>query len=114
MPVTSQTATIIQKQMTILNLTFTDTTDENMAKAVDRVRKGRALLIITKTYLSESRNLKSELKTGITLAVDRLYQLLKYEAADSESPIKKFINREEKKEVNVDEGSRKEAHWDRR
>lgn len=52
-------------------------------RVTDRVKEGRALLVKIKTYLGESRNLKSDLKTGITVGVEKLYQLLKEEASNT-------------------------------
>ena len=47
----------------------------------DRVQTGRVWLQKAKAQLSESRNLKTDIKTGITQALDHLYRLLKEEAA---------------------------------
>lgn len=111
MPTTNQTAATTQKHRIVPSaqlLTFSEIPeasaqpDENFTKAIDRVREGRALLVKTKTYLSESRNMKTDLKTGIANAVDRLFQLLKDEAADSAFAIKKDSNREEKTVGNIE------------
>ncbi|KAJ8731690.1 hypothetical protein PYW07_004854 [Mythimna separata] len=43
----------------------------------DRVKEGRLWLQRAKTHLGESRNLRSDIKAGITLAVETLYQIIK-------------------------------------
>ncbi|KAL0821386.1 hypothetical protein ABMA28_004871 [Loxostege sticticalis] len=55
------------------------------AKTADRVTQARIWLQRAKTQIGESRNLRADLKSGITLAVDRLYQLVKEATADTNS-----------------------------
>lgn len=55
--------------------------NQEQGKPIDRVQTGRVWLQKAKCQLSESRNLKTDLKAGITLALDHLYRLLKEEAA---------------------------------
>ncbi|KAJ8709727.1 hypothetical protein PYW08_009731 [Mythimna loreyi] len=50
-------------------------------KSTDRVTEARNCLLRAKSHLSESRNLRADLKAGITQSVERLYQLIKEEAA---------------------------------
>ncbi|KAL0820012.1 hypothetical protein ABMA28_004873 [Loxostege sticticalis] len=54
----------------------------DVAKSTDRVTQARIWLQRAKTHIGESRNLRADLKTGITLAVDKLYQLVKEAAAE--------------------------------
>ncbi|KAL0892590.1 hypothetical protein ABMA27_014319 [Loxostege sticticalis] len=55
----------------------------DVAKSADRVTQARGWLQKAKSHIGESRNLRADLKTGITLAVDRLYQLVKEATADA-------------------------------
>lgn len=43
----------------------------------DRVTEARACLNKAKQHLNASRNLKTEIKNGLTIAIDRLYQIVK-------------------------------------
>ncbi|KAJ8704206.1 hypothetical protein PYW08_016935 [Mythimna loreyi] len=52
--------------------------------STDRVSEGRTWLQRAKTQLGESRNLKSEIKAGITLAVEAMYKLIKDAAIEIE------------------------------
>ncbi|XP_038221060.1 uncharacterized protein LOC119838973 [Zerene cesonia] len=42
-----------------------------------RLAEGRACLLKAKTHLRESRNLKTEIRDGVTAALERLYQIIK-------------------------------------
>ncbi|KAJ8722364.1 hypothetical protein PYW08_004766 [Mythimna loreyi] len=53
--------------------------------SADRVTEGRTWLQRAKTQLGESRNLKSEIKAGITLAVESMYRLIKDAAMEMEA-----------------------------
>lgn len=53
----------------------------------DRVAEARACLLKAKTHLANSRNLKTEIKTGITEALDRLFQLIKDTCANNAAKI---------------------------
>ncbi|KAL0822118.1 hypothetical protein ABMA28_005482 [Loxostege sticticalis] len=52
-------------------------------RTADRVTQARIWLQRAKTQIGESRNLRADLKSGITLAVDKLYQLVKEATADT-------------------------------
>ncbi|KAL0808749.1 hypothetical protein ABMA28_012430 [Loxostege sticticalis] len=54
-------------------------------KSTDRVTQARNWLQRAKTQIGESRNLRADLKSGITLAVDKLYQLVKEATADAKN-----------------------------
>ncbi|KAL0892594.1 hypothetical protein ABMA27_014323 [Loxostege sticticalis] len=54
-------------------------------RTADRVTQARIWLQRAKTQIGESRNLRADLKSGITLAVDKLYQLVKEATADTNS-----------------------------
>ncbi|KAL4704170.1 hypothetical protein ACJJTC_000040 [Scirpophaga incertulas] len=67
---------------------------KDQLKSTDRVTQARVWLQRAKSYLGESRNLRADLKTGITLAVDSLYKLVK-EMAEVAPEKKETINQEE-------------------
>ncbi|KAL0809477.1 hypothetical protein ABMA28_011024 [Loxostege sticticalis] len=54
-------------------------------KTTDRVTQARNWVQRAKTQIGESRNLRADLKSGITLAVEKLYQLVKEATADTNS-----------------------------
>ncbi|XP_046977644.1 uncharacterized protein LOC124543464 [Vanessa cardui] len=56
--------------------------DREQVKSTDRVTQARIWLRKAKTHLSESRNLKTDLKAGITMALDEMFKLMKEEAND--------------------------------
>lgn len=84
-------------------------TEKEIAKNSDRIKEGRALLIKIKTYLGESRNLKSDLKMGITVSVEKLYQLLKEEAINTTPDTKKGSETKYKREETQEPGLIPEA-----
>lgn len=49
----------------------------NMEKCSDRVAEARRVLHKAKTYLGGAKNLKTEIRTEVTIALDKLYQLVK-------------------------------------
>ena len=57
------------------------TSQKQPQKPTDRVTEARNCLLRAKSHLGDSRNLRADLKAGITQAVERLYQLVKEEAA---------------------------------
>ncbi|XP_063834856.1 uncharacterized protein LOC135084043 [Ostrinia nubilalis] len=57
--------------------TTTTTKSPQPAKLKGRAHEGRVWLQRAKTHVNESRNLRTDLKEGMILAVDKLYQLLK-------------------------------------
>ncbi|KAL0811622.1 hypothetical protein ABMA28_009992 [Loxostege sticticalis] len=56
------------------------------AKPADRVTQARNWLLKAKAHIGDSRNLKTELKAGITLAVDKLYQLVRESELEHSGP----------------------------
>ncbi|VVC88438.1 unnamed protein product, partial [Leptidea sinapis] len=53
----------------------------SLSKSGDRVAQARIWVQRAKTYVNQSRNLKSDLKQGILTAVDNLYRLVKESTA---------------------------------
>ncbi|KAL0852502.1 hypothetical protein ABMA27_006372 [Loxostege sticticalis] len=59
----------------------------DVAKSADRVTQARHWLQKAKSHIGDSRNLRADLKTGITLAVDKLYQLVKEASAEANTKL---------------------------
>lgn len=75
------------------------------AKPTDRVTQARRLLAKAKSHVSESRNLRSDLKTGITQALDGLFALVKEMAAAATAPEKEInINKKAERSI-LEQGS---------
>ncbi|KAL0822877.1 hypothetical protein ABMA28_004869 [Loxostege sticticalis] len=73
-------------------------------RTTDRVTQARIWLQRAKTQIGESRNLRADLKSGITLAVDKLYQLVKEAAADTSAA----PGKEKREQISIAVESRKE------
>lgn len=92
-PLTSRTAQAgpaktISKNTPPQNSSVTKTAPINNSpktKYVNKTAEARACLSKAKQHLANSRNLKTDIKNGVTEAVDRLYQLVK----ESEAELKK-------------------------
>lgn len=55
----------------------TDAVGSSPAKYIDRLTEARACVVKAKTNLEKSRNTKTEIKTEVLQAINRLYQLVK-------------------------------------
>ncbi|XP_063835567.1 uncharacterized protein LOC135084759 [Ostrinia nubilalis] len=75
-------------------------------KPKGKVQEGRVWLVKAKTHVTESRNLRGDLKEGLLTAVDKLYQLLKETAAELEEEKRK--NGETKDKGKEEEGRKKD------
>ncbi|XP_072948739.1 uncharacterized protein [Epargyreus clarus] len=71
-------------------------TPKSPKKYINRMTEAKACLMKAKLHLGNSRNLKTEIKTGVTEAVDRLYALVKEAEEDRAG---KSINNEKEVEV---------------
>ncbi|KAL0858961.1 hypothetical protein ABMA27_010821 [Loxostege sticticalis] len=75
------------------------------AKPTDRVTQARRLLAKAKSHVSESRNLRSDLKTGITQALDGLFALVKEMAAAATAPEKEIDINKKAERSTLEQGS---------
>ncbi|KAJ8703608.1 hypothetical protein PYW08_016944 [Mythimna loreyi] len=87
LPRTALKVTLPQTAKESKRRSLTETTggSQKTIAVADRVTEGRTWLQRAKTQLGESRNLKSEIKVGITLAVDSMYKLIKEAAVEIET-----------------------------
>ncbi|XP_063833265.1 uncharacterized protein LOC135082400 [Ostrinia nubilalis] len=86
-PSTETRSTVRRKSVETPTATATSTTTTTKspsAKLKGRAHEGRVWLQRAKTHVSESRNLRTDLKEGMILAVDKLYMLLKEAEAELE------------------------------
>ncbi|XP_063838171.1 uncharacterized protein LOC135087301 [Ostrinia nubilalis] len=84
------------------------------AKLTGRAHEGRVWLQRAKSHVNESRNLRTDLKEGMIMAVDKLYQLLKEAVAELEEEKNKNKELKGKEREGKKEGNDKKDKEDSR